>query len=76
MTLTIDTQPVDPRTLEWREVRKKPLQVHAIEMQSPFAIDTLEGRSVGKAGDYLMRGVLGELYPVRREIFQESHEFI
>lgn len=37
-------------------------------------IDTLEGRMKAKLGDYIIRGVNGELYPCKADIFLKTYE--
>lgn len=37
-------------------------------------IKTLEGVMVAKTGDYIIRGVQGELYPCKPDIFAETYE--
>lgn len=37
-------------------------------------IETLEGNHRAKIGDYVIRGVAGELYPCKPEIFQKTYE--
>ena len=37
-------------------------------------IETLEGVMRGNAGDWIIRGVQGELYPCKREIFEATYE--
>ena len=45
------------------ECRKKPIIVHAKPMDGLFRVKTMEGDyKLGKSGDYLMRGIKGELY--------------
>lgn len=40
-----------------------------------ISIYTLEGRSRADYGkDYIVRGVRGELYPCKKEIFEETYE--
>ena len=39
-----------------------------------LAIDTLEGTMHGVAGDWIIRGVQGELYPCKPDIFAETYE--
>ena len=39
-----------------------------------FTINTLEGRMQANDGDYLIKGVRGELYACRRSIFNETYE--
>jgi len=54
--------------------RKKPVGVKAVQMEKEFEVGTLEGVLKGKAGDYLIEGVKGELYPYDKEIFEETYE--
>lgn len=37
-------------------------------------VDTLEGVMIGKVGDYIIRGLKGEFYPCREDIFLASYE--
>ena len=37
-------------------------------------IDTLEGEMHVSDGDYIVKGVKGEFYPVKKEIFLETYE--
>lgn len=39
-------------------------------------IDTLEGRMKADVGDYIIKGIKGEFYPCKPEIFEESYELI
>lgn len=57
--------------------RKKPIVVHAKQIDEEFRVDTLEGNyKQGKPGDYLMRGIDGELYICDREIFEKTYDWI
>lgn len=44
------------------------------EAQPVFEIDTLEGTMRGSVGDWLIRGVRGEYYPCKPDIFAETYE--
>jgi len=56
---------------------KKPLPVSAVQMKEDFRVDSMEGDyKQGKAGDYLMCGIKGELYICDKDIFEESYNFI
>lgn len=57
-------------------VRKKPVVVHATQLNMPFRVTTEEGVMAGRAGDYLMIGVRGEKYPIRKDIFEETYDII
>ena len=39
-----------------------------------LSIKTLEGTMVASRGDYLIRGIKGEFYPCKPEIFEETYE--
>jgi hypothetical protein len=58
----------------WTNVKKKPVIVSAVEMVDDFEVHTLEGIMTGKPGDFLIRGIKGELYPCQRDIFLASYE--
>jgi hypothetical protein len=56
---------------------KRPIVVHAKQINEEFRVNTLEGNyKQGKPGDYLMRGIDGELYICDREIFERSYDFV
>jgi len=44
-----------------------------IEGDSIF-IDTLEGTMEAKTGDYIIKGVKGEFYPCKPDIFEATYE--
>lgn len=44
------------------------------ERPNHLSIETLEGRMYIKPGDYIVRGVKGELYGCDAEIFKETYE--
>lgn len=60
----------------FKACRKKPITVHAAQMDEDFAVETLEGVMNGKKGDYLMRGAQGEFYPVKKEIFEATYDWV
>ena len=39
-----------------------------------LVIATLEGEMIAKPGDWIIRGVAGEFYPCKPEIFAETYE--
>lgn len=55
---------------------KRPIVVHAKQMDVPFRVETLEGDyKQGKPGDYLMQGIEGELYICDKAIFEKTYDF-
>lgn len=39
-----------------------------------IAIETLEGEMIASPGDYIIRGVQGEFYPCKPDIFEATYE--
>jgi hypothetical protein len=37
-------------------------------------IQTLEGKVCAQEGDYVIKGVVGEFYPCRKDIFESTYE--
>lgn len=37
-------------------------------------IKTLEGKMTAKTGDYIIKGVKGEIYPCKPDIFEKTYE--
>lgn len=70
---TFDTfEPID----DMQPCIKKPVIVHAKRIPEPFRVNSLEGDyKQGKAGDYLMRGVDGELYICDADIFHRTYNW-
>jgi hypothetical protein len=69
MHYTQETQGV-----EWERVRKKPVVVHACQLTEDSTVETMEGVMNGKAGDFLMKGIAGEVYICDREIFFKTYD--
>lgn len=57
-------------------VRKKPLEVTAFKANVALLVHTLEGVMMCEPGDYVIRGVKGELYPCARDIFEQTYDEI
>ena len=59
----------------WKRYRKRPITVEA---RGPITveerIETLEGVFHASIGDYIVRGVKGETYPVKPDIFKLTYE--
>jgi len=74
---------------EWRKARKKPVVIEYREVipngwsykySEPFPaeiVKTREGEIVGFEGeDFIIKGVEGELYPIKKDIFYRTYEVI
>ena len=60
--------------LKCEEYRKRPLFVQATRILESFEVETKEGIMSGKDGDFLVRGIEGEVYPVDYEIFLKTYD--
>ena len=61
---------------KFQKAMKKPIPIECMEMDQAFEVETLEGVMKGKEGDWLMKGVSGEMYPCDREIFLKSYDIV
>lgn len=43
--------------------------------QRGLVIDTLEGDMIASVGDYIIKGVQGEFYPCKPDIFKATYDF-
>ena len=41
-----------------------------------FNIETLEGQHMATKGDYIIKGVAGEFYPCKPDIFDKTYELV
>lgn len=42
----------------------------------PYLIKTLEGEMMAQEGDYIIKGVQGEFYPCKPDIFEQTYECV
>lgn len=52
---------------------KHPIPIQAYQLKKKVLIKTLEGQMVGNKGDWIIKGIKGELYPCKDDIFRESY---
>ncbi len=62
-----------PDAPEWFKQAWQEVTIHET-FNDALWIDTLEGPMKAKNGDYVIRGVRGELYPCKADIFAETYE--
>jgi hypothetical protein len=61
-----------------REVNaiKKAIPVKAYQTDKPIDIKTLEGVMHARKGDWIITGVEGEQWPVKKEIFEKTYQIL
>lgn len=52
------------------------IYIHHMDDTSCMYIETLEGIMVAREGDYIIRGVKGEIYPCKPDIFEATYELV
>lgn len=63
------------RISELQEFAGKDLRVDYSNKDNPvLKIDTLEGTMTASVGDYVIKGVNGEFYPCKPDIFEKTYE--
>ena len=60
--------------LEFHKYVKLPVVVEAAVLPERMVIRTREGEIVGEVGEIAIRGIVGEVYPCGKEIFDETYE--
>lgn len=55
---------------------KKPIPVSAYQTDKPIDIVTLEGVMHANTGDWILTGIEGEQWPVKREVFEKTYEVL
>ena len=63
---------IDPALI--KECENLPTRRKYVKIDEEFSCKTLEGITVGKAGDYLMVGVDSEIYPCDADIFHKTYK--
>ena len=48
----------------------------SLEHQGGILIDTLEGRELASLGDWIIKGVKGEFYPCKPDIFELTYDAV
>ena len=59
-----------------RTIRKKPIDVRAVQIDKEIQIKTREGTLYAYPGDWILEDIEGNLYPVGNKILGETYDFI
>lgn len=59
---------------KFKSYTKKPIAVQAYQTEEEIYIETLEGVMKADKGDWIIRGVKGELYPCKPDVFDLTYE--
>ena len=64
------------KTIRYVVQRKNNIRFYVFEDIIICYIKTLEGEVEFKVGDYIIKGVRGEYYPIKRDIFEETYKVV
>lgn len=65
----------DESILKLSELGLDPVRIDYADLDNPILkIETLEGMMIASEGDYIIKGVRGEFYPCKPDIFAETYE--
>ncbi|ARC74953.1 MULTISPECIES: hypothetical protein [Bacillus subtilis group] len=56
-----------------RKFIKKPVVVEAYQIDKEMYIETLEGTLKASPGDWIIKGVNGEVYPCKPDVFEKTY---
>ena len=59
---------------QFEKFRKIPVVIEAYQTDVEMEIETLEGTMKADKGDWIIRGVKGELYPCKPDVFEMTYE--
>ena len=63
-------------SLHPKKYRKRPVVIDAVCVQTAWEIDTLEGVMKASPGDFIIKGVQGELYPCKPDVFLKTYDVV
>jgi hypothetical protein len=78
--MKVRKKPVEVEAWRWdgesiKHLRPEWLRGPDVLMQGQtLCIDTLEGTMTAQLGDWIIRGVKGEIYPCKPDIFEQTYE--
>lgn len=59
---------------KFKKFVKKPVVVEAYQTNVQQIINTLEGQMIASPGDWIVKGIHGEEYPVKPDIFSKTYK--
>lgn len=67
---------IDDMGIRWLKFVKIPIVIEAFMTTKELKIKTLEGVMIARRGDWIVKGISGEIYPVRHSIFEKTYQRI
>ena len=73
------TKPFEIEAVKWTGDNIMEIREFAhgkVRFQKSLFIDTLEGRMRADVGDYIIKGLRGEFYPCKPDVFHKKYEAV
>ena len=70
-------KPVVVDAFQWNPYSRPPFEFDVMDCEvvgTKLAIKTLEGVMTADVGDWIIKGVAGEFYPCKPDIFEKTYE--
>jgi hypothetical protein len=58
---------------KFMKYKKLPVTIEAYQTDEEVSIETLEGTMKANKGDWIIKGVNGEIYPCKPDIFEKTY---
>lgn len=62
------------KEVQFQKFRKIPVVIEAYQTNVEMEIETLEGVMKADKGDWIIKGIKGELYPCKPDVFAMTYE--
>jgi len=62
------------RHLRWRLVTRKPVVLQAFQTTEILNVETVGQNKIARPGDWIVKGVTGDIFPCRPEIFKKMYK--
>ena len=76
--IEIDYYPVEEKyfkkIMEW-STEERPIRILSSDLLTEIYITTLEGEMKAHHNDIIIKGIDGEVYPCKKDIFKKTYEF-
>lgn len=59
---------------KFKKFQKIPIVIEAYQTEEEIEIKTLEGVMMANKGDWIIKGIKGELYPCKPDVFEMTYE--
>jgi len=64
------------RRFDGKYEKRRDVVLHYFTLPYAATVETLEGEKIARPGDWIMRGVIGELYPMSADVGRSKYEAV